>query len=71
MNPNNFIHPFTCLIAGPTGCGKTQFIVQLLKSVNKFIIPNPKRIIYCYTMWQDKFDYLKKIIPEIEFNDGL
>jgi hypothetical protein len=66
-----FVHPFTALIAGPTGCGKTQFIVELLKHRNEEINPSPKRIIYCYSIWQDKFDELKNIIPNIEFNEGL
>lgn len=68
---NTLVHPFTALIAGPTGCGKTQFIVELLKRRNKEISPPPKRIIYCYSIWQDKFDELKSLIPDIEFYDGL
>lgn len=66
-----FIHPFTCLVAGPTGCGKTEFVIKLLKNISEYVQPCPKRIIYCYTMWQDKFDYLKKIISQIEFQEGL
>ena len=23
-------HPYTCLIAGPTSCGKTQFVKRLI-----------------------------------------
>ena len=66
-----FVHPFTALIAGPTGCGKTQFIVELLNRRNEEIHPNPKRIIYCYSIWQYKFDELQRIIPNIEFYEGL
>jgi hypothetical protein len=60
------VDPFTALIAGPTGCAKTQFIVELLKHRNEKIQPRPKRIICCYSVWQDKFDELKNIIPNIE-----
>jgi hypothetical protein len=67
----SFVHPFTALIAGPTGCGKTQFIVELLKHRNSEILPPPKKIIYCYSIWQDKFDELQRTIPNMEFYEGL
>jgi hypothetical protein len=68
---NSFVHPFTALLAGPTGCGKTQFIVDLLKLRRTEIHPPPSRIIYCYSIWQDKFDELTSAIPNIEFIEGL
>lgn len=68
---NTFVHPFTALIAGPTGSGKTQFVVDLLIQRNECISQPPQRIIYCYSMWQDKFDFLTKSIPQIEFYEGL
>ena len=70
-NVKTFVHPFTAFIAGPTGSGKTQFVVELLKNRKEFISPTPQRIIYCYSIWQEKFDNLKKLIPRIEFNEGL
>jgi septin family protein len=70
-NVKTFVHPFTALIAGPTGSGKTQFVVELLQKRKDFISPTPQRLIYCFSIWQDKFDHLKKIIPSIEFNEGL
>lgn len=39
-----FKHPFTCIIAGPTGCGKSTFVSNLLTSPNNLI--------------DAKFDYL-------------
>ncbi|KAF0141076.1 MAG: Uncharacterized protein FD143_3503, partial [Ignavibacteria bacterium] len=39
-------HPCTCLVSGPTGCGKTQFVSNLLK--NNMFEPMPERIIWCY-----------------------
>ncbi len=38
------IHPFTCIIAGPTGCGKTQFVSDMLFS-DKIYEPPEKN--YC------------------------
>ena len=60
-----FVHPFTSMIAGPTGSGKTQFVVELLKKKEQVISPAPQRIIYCYSIWQDTFDKLKQTIKNI------
>ena len=35
-------HPFTCIVAGPTGCGKTTFVTRLLRFA-LFIIDLPPR----------------------------
>ena len=29
-----FQHPFTCIIAGPTGCGKSYFVKHFLDDYN-------------------------------------
>lgn len=58
--------PFTCVISGPTGSGKTEFIFRLINN-REFItdIP-PKEIIYCYGAWQDKFNQ----ITNVTFHEG-
>ena len=66
-----FEHPFTCLVSGPTGSGKTWLISKILQNSLFMINPIPKRIVYCYTRFQPKFDELKAKIPSIEFNEGL
>ena len=58
-------HPFTCLIAGPTGCGKSYFVIKLIQA--NFIEPPPERIVWCYSEWQ----YLYTTIQGVEFVDGL
>ena len=63
-----FQHPFTCVIAGPTGCGKTHLLLQILEKSNELINPKPERIIYCYSIWQDAFDKLKE---KVEFHKGI
>jgi hypothetical protein len=65
-----FQHLFTAIIAGPTGCGKTDFIIKLNEKQNDIIVPNPTKIYYFYTIWQDKFNILKQKVPEIVFNEG-
>ena len=58
-------HPFTCIVAGPTGCGKTHFVTQLTKG--SFIDPPPDRIVWCYGEWQDLYGTL----PGIDLVEGL
>ena len=64
-------HPFTSILAGPTGCGKTTFVQKLLKHVKDIVSPPPQRIVYCYSIWQDKFSELLYENPGIEFNEGI
>lgn len=66
-----FKHPFTCLIAGPTQCGKTYFISQVLLYKDILINPVPQRTIYCYMMWQPIYDEIRNANPNIEFHQGL
>ena len=66
-----FKHPFTCMIAGPTQSGKTTLLTKILEKSPKIFNHTPERIVYCYKLWQDSFDKLKKNIPGIEFNQGL
>jgi hypothetical protein len=54
-----FRHPTTVLIAGPTSCGKTHFLLQLL--ANEAFQPAPQRIVCVYGEWQPAYDQLRKI----------
>ena len=64
-------HPFCMTVAGPSQCGKTKFILDLLADRNSIIYPIPTRIKYCYSVWQCNFDDLKISIPTIEFCKGI
>jgi hypothetical protein len=70
-NYHQFLHPFTAIIAGPTGCGKTEFIIQLLNNPSKYIDPSPTKIYYYYGIWQERFSYIKENVKNIEFIEGL
>ena len=39
-------HPFTCVVAGPTGCGKSRFLREMI--AGKHIFPFPDEIVWCY-----------------------
>lgn len=52
-------HPFTMLISGPTGCGKTTWLKKLIN--DRASIPKPDRIIYFYGEYQSAFKEFKKV----------
>lgn len=58
-------HPFTMLVSGPTGSGKTHFVKQIIE--NKIIKPFPKSIVWCYGAYQNLYSEMKGI----NFHEGL
>lgn len=63
-----FKHPSPIIVAGPTGCGKTQFIQRVIEE--KKITPFPTKIIYFYSEWQENYKNFLKSFP-IEFIEGI
>ena len=41
--------PFTGIISGATGTGKSQWIMKLIKNANQIIVEPPQHIMYCYS----------------------
>ena len=60
-------HPFTSIVSGPTGSGKTVFTFRFISEAVKMISPPPEKIIYCYSEYQPVFDNY----PNVIFNEGL
>ena len=60
-------HPFTCIVSGPTGSGKSVFTLNLIEHAREVTSPPPERILYCYGEYQQIFDNN----PGVEFHDGL
>lgn len=61
------------LVVGPSQCGKTYFVEQLL-TMNCVKYPNkkPRRIFWFYNQWQSRYACLKSNLGgEIEFTRGL
>jgi len=46
-SPVIFHHPFSMIVAGPTMCGKSHFIINLLNS-SKLIKPKPSQVFWHY-----------------------
>jgi len=48
VNKPFFQHPFTMIISGGTGTGKTQWLMRFLKNTAHIIHPRVQKILYCY-----------------------
>ena len=59
--------PFTAIISGPTGSGKTQLVKRLIARRRDLCTEPPEEIIYCYGAWQDDFAN----ITDARFHEGL
>ena len=62
-----FAHPFTAIVSGPTGCGKTQWTLRLLKHAQSMISPPPQKILWCFGVYQKIFDD----VTGVEFHEGV
>ncbi len=68
-------HPFTALVAGPTGCGKTAFVLQLLEGSlidsNSIIQPVPQKVYWFYGQYQPAYNKLQHASAIITFIQDL
>ena len=62
-----FEHPFTSMIAGMTGSGKTAWVRSLLQQASETICPPPERIVWCYSQWQPAYTQMLVAMPHNEF----
>lgn len=69
--PFQLLHPFTALVGGMTGSGKTIWVQTLLDNATEVIKPAPQRIIWSYSQWQPAYDHMLETIPGIEFVKGI
>ena len=66
-----FEHPFTSMIAGMTGSGKTAWVRSLLQQASETIYPPPERIVWCYSQWQPAYTEMLVAMRHIEFVKGI
>ena len=61
--------PFTAIVAGPTGSGKTRMLTRLIMSAAEVANPPPAEIIlYCYGAWQEGYESLR---DRVRFHEGM
>ena len=54
-DPDHFmpwVHPFTSVISGPTGSGKSVFVRRFVHNIKHMMTPIPDRILWCYGEYQ-------------------
>ena len=61
-------HPWTSILCGPTGCGKTEFVKKFLKNIDQLSDTRFARIIVFYSEWQPAY---RQLGENIEFREGL
>ena len=76
---NLFVTPFTCIINGPTGSGKTKLLSEILLKKDELFDKDFDRIVYCYSedsvlqqteinQFLNKFEFYKGLIDIDTFN---
>ena len=63
-----FKEHFKIFISGPSRCGKTYFVVNLLENLPKIAKVPPTIVIYVYKVWQYKFDEMRNVDIFLEDN---
>ena len=66
-----FESPSTCIIAGPSQCGKSSWVFESLKYLNGIFTKPISVVFYCYSCYQPLFDQIRDIISNVEFHEGL
>jgi hypothetical protein len=69
-DPDHFmpwVHPFSSVIAGPTGSGKSMLARRFVHNIKRMMTPKPDRILWCYGEYQTLYG----TVEGIEFQQGL
>jgi GTPase SAR1 family protein len=61
--------PFTALLAGNTGCGKTTFILRFLSNLDSMTDQFINQVIWCYSVMQDFQDSITD--SRVTFHKGI
>lgn len=75
-NDQEAVMPFSMgspiIVAGPSNCGKTRWVEQLLKRAHYQFEQPPSSILYCYGVFQELFHQMKKeILTPMTLHEGL
>ena len=64
------IHPYTAIVSGPTGSGKTQFVKRLISAGETVVDGPPDNIVWLYGEYQSTYDEMRKSVDNIHFIEG-
>lgn len=64
-------HPFTAIISGPTGSGKTFLTRNILCDHESLMNMKNIRVIWCYGIWQDTYELPLSSGVMLEYSKGL
>ena len=65
-------HPSNVWIAGPSQCGKTDFVVKMIRYRKQLFRPAIEHVVFVYSVWQTKYDQLRdEHGNDIEWVNGL
>lgn len=67
---SRFQLPFTALLVGSSGSGKSFFVKDLLENMDHTLSRQPDQIIWCYSSYQPMYDELSKNV-DIKFYEGI
>jgi len=65
-----FQHPFSLVVSGPSNCGKTFFVKDIIANAERVISHHFENVVYIYSCWQPLYDQLLQI-RNINFVNGL
>ena len=60
-------HPFTGIVAGPTACGKSTLVKNIIAKRHELIDPAPEHVMWFYGEWQSMYETMS----DVEFVEGL
>jgi hypothetical protein len=66
-DPDHFmlwVHPFTSVISGLTGSGKSVFVRRFVHNIKHMMTPIPDRILWCYGEYQTLYE----TVDGVDFN---
>lgn len=62
----------TISISGTTGSGKTTFVRKLIQNMSEMFEPvTPRRVLYCYGVYQNEYQVMESRFPFVTFQKGL